>query len=74
MVSGSGSATARGSALTRIAYYREQVAQFRQWAADETVPEARDCLLDVARQYERLAEALETRTADSNPQRTSPVG
>jgi len=44
-------------------HYREQAAQFRQWAADETVPEARDGLLDMARQYERLATEIEKRVA-----------
>jgi len=55
-----------GSASTnieRMMHYREQAAQFRQWAADETVPEARDGLLDMARQYERLATEIEKRVA-----------
>jgi len=47
--------------------YREQAVQFRQWAADETVPEARDGLLDMARQYERLAKELEARIATQRP-------
>jgi hypothetical protein len=33
--------------LVRIAHYREQAAQYRQWAADETTPETRDGLLDI---------------------------
>jgi hypothetical protein len=45
----------------RIAHYREQAAQFRQWAEDEIVPEARDGLLDMARQYERLASEIEAK-------------
>jgi hypothetical protein len=45
----------------RIAHYREQAAQFRQ-AENETVPEARDGLLDMARQYERLASEIEARS------------
>jgi hypothetical protein len=49
--------------LVRIAHYREQAAQYRQWAADETAPETRDGLLDMARQYERLAGELEAKTA-----------
>jgi hypothetical protein len=34
--------------IERIAHYRELAAQFRQWAESETVPEARDGLLDMA--------------------------
>ena len=45
----------------RIAHYREQAAQFRQWAEEETVPEARDGMLDMARQYERLASEIEAK-------------
>jgi hypothetical protein len=63
--SGSGSTN-----VERIAHYREQAAQFRQWAEAETVPEARDGLLDMARQYERLAKELEARIA--SPLRTLP--
>ena len=51
--------------VERIAHYREQAAQFRQWAADEAVPEARDGLLDIARQYERLAIELEAKPSRS---------
>ena len=40
--------------LERTLHYREQATQFRQWAADETGPEARVGFLDMARQYERL--------------------
>jgi hypothetical protein len=54
--------------LERMAHYREQAAQFRQWAEDEIGPEARDGLLDMARQYERLASELE---AKSRSPRTS---
>jgi hypothetical protein len=49
--------------MERIAHYREQATQYRQWAADETVAEARDGLLDMARQYDRLASELEAKTA-----------
>ena len=56
--SGSGSTN-----IERMMHYREQAAQFRQWAEDETVDEARDGLLDMARQYERLAKELEARIA-----------
>ena len=48
--------------VERIAHYREQAAQFRQWAEHETAPEARDGLLDMARQYERLADELALRS------------
>ena len=41
--------------VQRIVYYRDLAAQFRGWAEDETNQEARDRLLEVARQYERLA-------------------
>jgi hypothetical protein len=47
--------------LERMGHYREQAAQFRQWAEDEIVPEARDGLLDMARQYERLASEIEAK-------------
>jgi len=49
--------------LERIAHYRELAAQFRHWAESETVPEARDGLLDMARQYERLAIELQASAA-----------
>jgi hypothetical protein len=42
----------------RIAYYRDLAVQFRGWAEDENNQEARDRLLEVARQYDRLATAL----------------
>ena len=60
----SGSATTN---IERMMHYREQAAQFRQWATDETVPEARDGLLDMVRQYERLAKELEARIATQRP-------
>jgi hypothetical protein len=63
MASDPASSSSGSTDIERIAHYREQAAQFRQWAADETVPEARDGLLDMARQYERLAKALEARIA-----------
>ena len=49
--------------MERIAHYRELAAQFRQWAENETVSEARDGLLDMARQYERLALELQANAA-----------
>jgi hypothetical protein len=61
-LSGSGSTN-----IERMMHCREQAAQFRQWAEDETVPEARDGLLDMARQYERLAKELEARIAGQHP-------
>ena len=49
--------------MERIAHYRELAAQFRQWAESETVPEARNGLLDMAREYERLALELQASAA-----------
>ena len=46
----------------RIPQYRKQAAQYRTFAADEAVPLARDCLLDMARHLEQLADDLEART------------
>ena len=43
----------------RIARYRKQAAHYRQCAAHETVSLAGDCLLDMARHFERLANELE---------------
>ena len=43
----------------RIARYREQAAHYRQCAVHETVSLARDCLLDMARHLEQLANELE---------------
>jgi hypothetical protein len=62
MTSNNTSAATRSAELERIAHYHEQAAQYRQWAADETVAEARDGLLDMARQYDRLAGELEAKT------------
>jgi hypothetical protein len=45
-----------------MAHYREQAAQFRQWAENGSVPEARHSMLDMARQYERLASEIEARS------------
>ena len=39
----------------RLAHYRELAAQFWEWAKTETNEEARAGLLDMARQYDRLA-------------------
>ena len=46
----------------RMAHYREQAPQFRDWAEEDTVPEARDWLLDMGRQYERLASEIEAKS------------
>jgi hypothetical protein len=43
----------------RIARYRKQAAHYRQCSAHETVSLARDCLLDMARHFEQLANELE---------------
>jgi hypothetical protein len=51
------------SAPDRAAHYREQAAQFVRMAEDETQPTARDRLLDLARQYDRLAAKLDTQSA-----------
>ena len=42
----------------RLAHYRQLAAQFREWAKRETNAEARAGLLDLARQYDRLAADL----------------
>jgi hypothetical protein len=60
------SAGTGGTELERVMHYREQAAQFRGRAADETTKELRDGLFDLARQYERLASELEARRR--NPQ------
>ena len=44
--------------VERLAHYRELAAQFRGWAENEPNAEARAGLLDMARQYERLAAQL----------------
>jgi hypothetical protein len=67
MASDAASSGSETTNIERIAHYREQAVQFRQWAADEAVPEARDGLLDMARQYERLAKELEARIATQRP-------
>jgi hypothetical protein len=51
------------SAPDRAAHYREQSAQFERMAADEIQPAARDRLLDLARQYDRLAAKLAVESA-----------
>jgi len=45
----------------RLAHYSQLAAQFREWATSETNKEARAGLLDMARQYERLASELTVR-------------
>ena len=64
----------------RIAHFRELAAQFQQWAESETVLETRDGLLDMARQYERLALELQANAATAKdapkvqPMQDSPNG
>jgi hypothetical protein len=48
------------AARDRAAHYREQAAQFERMAEGETQAAARDRLLDLARQYGRLAAKLDT--------------
>lgn len=43
------------TASDRVAHYREQAAQFQSMAEAEAKDAARDRLLDLARQYDRLA-------------------
>jgi hypothetical protein len=45
----------------RVAHYSELAAQFREWATTESNEEARAGLLDMARQYERLATEAKAR-------------
>jgi hypothetical protein len=52
---------ARMTETDRLAHYGELAAQFREWAKTETNEEARAGLLDMARQYERLASDLSVR-------------
>jgi hypothetical protein len=44
----------------RLAHYRELAAQFREWAEVETNAEARAGLLDMAHQYDRLAQGIKS--------------
>jgi hypothetical protein len=53
--------------VERYVHYSELAVQFRQWAETETNVEARAGLLDMARQYERLANELKSRTNDPPP-------
>jgi len=45
----------------RIPRHRKQAANYREYAAHQTVPLARDCLLEMARHLEQLAGELEAR-------------
>jgi hypothetical protein len=45
----------------RFAHYGELATQFREWAKTETNEEARAGLLDMARQYERLAAEIKSK-------------
>lgn len=55
--------------VERIAHYRDMAGQFRKWAEAETQEKARTGLLDMARQYERLATGLGSRPTASGPKR-----
>ena len=55
-------------AIGRIAHYRELAAQYRKWAETETNEAARAGLLDMARQYDRLAGETELKDATARPQ------
>jgi hypothetical protein len=44
--------------VERCAHYRELAIQFRDWAASEPNPGARDGLIDMALQYDRLVVEL----------------
>jgi hypothetical protein len=63
MASNLGPPGAGSTELERIAHYHEQAAQFRQWAEAEAARHARDGLLELAKQYERLATELQARIA-----------
>jgi hypothetical protein len=63
VVSDPASGTAGKTDTERLLHYRELAAQFRQWAADETVLEAQEGLPDIARHYDRLAVEQEIRIA-----------
>ena len=57
------SPSTRSVEIEWIAHYRAQAAQMRQWTAEKTGPEARDRLLHLAQQYDRLANEFEARIA-----------
>lgn len=44
--------------VERCAHYRQLAVQFREWATSEPNPEARDGLIDMALQYDRLVVEL----------------
>ena len=51
------------TARERAVHYREQAAQFERMAEAETQSNARDRLLDLARQYDSLAAKLNAECA-----------
>jgi hypothetical protein len=55
--------------VERIAHYRDLAAQFRKWAETETNEGARAGLLDMARQYDRLAKPAQPKQHDLNKRR-----
>ena len=60
------------AAHARAAHYREQAAQLRDMAEAEPIGKLRDRLLDVAAQYDRLAEGLIVSNAPAPPERGPP--
>ena len=54
-------ATAAPTEIERLAHYRNLAAQFRGWADNEPNDAARAGLVDMARQYDRLAAELAAR-------------
>ena len=47
--------------VERCAHYRQFAVQFRDWAASESNQQARDGLMDMALQYDRLVIELTTK-------------
>jgi hypothetical protein len=45
----------------RLAHFTELAAQFREWAKSETNAETRTGLLDMATQYDRLANEVKAK-------------
>ena len=56
-------------ATERIAHYRELAVQYRKWAESETNEAARAGLLDMARQYDRLAGETDLKDLTARSQR-----
>jgi hypothetical protein len=60
------------AAHVRAAHYREQAEQLREMAAAEPIGRLRERLLDVAAQYDRLAEGLTAAKPLPVPERGTP--